>query len=273
MEDTRNVFQRLLDHFEKCGTCPICGGPLYHPSVEMAGRVVPGACPACGYKEPTGVEDRRNPKQWQQDAAKKAANNYLVGNSLTPNGKAFGNTFETYVAETPQEQKALEFAHAKVETLIDQPPAHVYFAGPAGTGKTHLATAILLEYIAQRNYKAKALYVDWQKYADMVSNRYDAQIDVKQYLTRLTAAIQECDLLLLDDFGAEVFDGKASKGSVDLANTVFSGRVDKNIIVTTNLSGEMVKDVYGQRIVSRLRAHMVGNALLFANMKDHRALA
>lgn len=273
MKDARNVFQRLLDHFEQCGKCPVCGEPLYRPSFEMAGRVVPGACPACGYKEPTGIEDQRNPKRWERDAAKTAANNYLVGNSLTPNGKAFSNSFETYVARTPEEQKALAFAHAKVETLVEQPPAHVYLAGPAGTGKTHLATAILLDYIVQKNYRVKALYVDWQKYVDMTANRYDAQIDIKQYLARLNAAIQDCDLLLLDDFGAEVFDGKASKGSVDLANTIFSGRVDKNVIVTTNLPGEMVKDVYGQRIVSRLRAHMVGNALLFANMKDHRALA
>lgn len=273
MQSTNTVFQRLQSILETCGTCPVCGEPLYRPKVAIAGREVPGACPACGYKTPTGVENKRNPKEWQLSAQKKAANAYLVGNSLTPSGRAFSNTFETYVAKTPEEKKALAFAHEKVDTLVDQPPAHVYFTGPAGSGKTHLATAILLDYIVRRNYLAKALYVDWGKLSTMYSGRFNLQPDVQAYLTRLMDGMQTCDLLLLDDFGAEVYNGTTTKAPVDLANTIFNSRVDKNLIITTNLTGEMIKEAYTQRIVSRMNAHVSGNAMLFAGIRDHRATA
>jgi DNA replication protein DnaC len=111
---------------------------------------------------------------------------------------------------------------------------NVIFAGPIGTGKTHLAIALGIEAVRQRRRVA------FTRAADLVRSLTEAR-DARE-LGRLQRRLMRIDLLILDELGFVPFD---RVGGELLFNVVAERYERRSVLVTTNLSfAEWVK-VFG----------------------------
>ncbi len=117
-----------------------------------------------------------------------------------------------------------------------------FFTGATGLGKTHLALAVLNK-VTQNGfnvYYASAGSIV-KKLEKERFGRSDESIEEE---------IEKCDLLIVDDLGAE-FATAFSQAAINelVNNTILSG---KPMIIISNLSRNELEERYGQRLTSRL---------------------
>ena len=132
---------------------------------------------------------------------------------------------------------AEKFGESGIHTLL--------FTGKTGTGKTHLSTAIA-RVVIERGFEV--LYDSTQNVVSAFETdrfrsgygQYEPQGD--KFL--------DCDLLILDDLGAEFTNQFTVSCLYNLINT----RQNKGLatVISTNLSGAELKNKYESRIYSRL---------------------
>lgn len=138
---------------------------------------------------------------------------------------------------------------------------NLLFIGNTGTGKTHISTAIAKEIIT-RGFdvlydSAQNIFSDFE--TDKFKSGYSPQYESKaeKYL--------ECDLLIIDDLGAEF----VSQFTVSCLYNLINTRKNRGLstIISTNLSPEELGAKYEGRISSRLMGEYT--VLPFLG-KDHR---
>lgn len=197
--------------------------------------------------------------------------------------------------ENPQQAKALGRKAHKLAKEMEQGHLNVVMSGDAGVGKTSLALAMLNSL---RNSGKEVLFVSTVALSRLVSEQYEYR-DKQTQLETLTRAMRECDVLLLDDLGAD--GGSAEKvmgvgytGArkdvqallFDVANNRYEGTEkerkkadEKNIklikpvhqtIITTNNTTDELERIYGERTVSRLISRDPNHRLPFNDMEDMR---
>lgn len=186
--------------------------------------------------------------------------------------------------------KAFKLAHEMVNSHLN-----VIMSGDAGVGKTSLALA-MLNKLKQAN--KTGLFVSVIALSQLVADQYEYS-DRKKQLRDLKRAMCECDVLLLDDLGA---DGGSTEKVMsngytgarkdvqalmfDVANNRYEGTrkeqnaakkagiklskpVHQTIITTNNLTDELER-IYGERTISRLISRDSNHRLAFNDMEDMR---
>ena len=104
-------------------------------------------------------------------------------------------------------------------------PENLIFAGPIGTGKTHLAIALGVEATKQ---KRRVLFT---RAADLVRHLLEAR-DARE-LTRLQQRLQRVDVLIVDELGFVPFD---RVGGELLFNLITDRYERRATVVSTNLA-------------------------------------
>ncbi|MBE6700527.1 MAG: ATP-binding protein [Ruminococcaceae bacterium] len=137
--------------------------------------------------------------------------------------------------------RTLDYCKNYAETFSADSSPSLLFVGGTGLGKTHLSSAIAQSVIDKGNY------VCYESAHNIIS-----VFERERFSPEKTASDKffQCDLLIIDDLGAEI----QSKSSVSYFYTLINTRLisSKPTIISTNLSATELKRQYEDRIVSRL---------------------
>jgi len=213
---------------------------------EMASRYNYGyGCPECdGYGNVFGPEGVYSCACKMRYFAKRRLKNCGVPDGLR------NKTVKSF-ATTEEWQRLIVIAATKyIETSAgDKRRNGLLFWGPPGTGKTHMAVAILLELV-RRGERGK--FLDYQDFLDRLRQ---AQNSKDPYAMDWFKDLTQQDIVLLDDFGA----GRSTEWVLDEIRQMinrFYIREDKTLILTTNLDvpGGEISEIYGRSVESRLRS-------------------
>ena len=135
--------------------------------------------------------------------------------------------FANYTAYNEQLTKALQHA-ARLAESFPVTEKGLFFQGPPGVGKTHLAVAVLRQVIATRG--ARGLFYDTRDLLRVIRSTYDpvnrtAEMDVLR-------PVIEADVLVLDDLGAE----KTSEWVEETLNLIVNARYSerRTTVFTSN---------------------------------------
>ena len=159
-------------------------------------------------------------------------------------GERWNNrTFETFVVED-HNREAFEKARAYADSFLES-RKWLILSGAVGTGKTHLAAAIL-QY-ATVKFECEGLYTTSVKMLSRLRSSYQAS-DTRSIMEGLENAIP----LVIDDLGKErENDSKTKEIIFEILNSRYES--DSPTIITTNLDGEEIIKYYGLPIMSRLQ--------------------
>lgn len=156
---------------------------------------------------------------------------------------------------------------AKTLRSVDQlrawrPPGSVFLAGPVGSGKTHLAAALLQDHV-RRTVQA-GLFVSEADLARNVRRRAAGREEPD-----LTLDAERSSVLLLDDLATS----ESAKGwQRDQIEDLICYRYNAGTptIITSNVPLDGIGKVYGARVESRIREMAEGNVIAVSGL-DWRA--
>lgn len=122
---------------------------------------------------------------------------------------------------------------------------NIYFMGNTGTGKTFLSNCIAAAVMEQCN---SVIYLTASHLFDLFaqetfSHDEDVQSELEQY-------ISDCDLLIIDDLGTEISNSFTTSKLFYCINQRLS--LKKSTIISSNLNLNQVRDLYSDRISSRI---------------------
>lgn len=163
--------------------------------------------------------------------------------------QTFDNFSLDYYKQNPDSYKMMErifaFAKSYAEGFKSGEADNLAMFGGTGLGKTHLSTAIARRVIEKGN---DVLYVTA---TGMVSDFEAEQFGSPQIAKgELTDKYFECDLLIIDDLGAEL----ANQFTVSCLYNLLNVRINRRgaTVISTNLTQQELFKKYSERITSRI---------------------
>lgn len=215
--------------------CPTCHGTGFEVRTDASGVTTAARC-ACSYRERGAqlVQVARIPRRYEHCR------------------------FDSFSPYEPTLHAPLSVAREWFERWPDRVEHGLLFCGGPGTGKTHLAVAILRELAERKGAKVcfaeqRELLKDLQATFDGASGRSEAEV--------LTPVL-DAEVLLLDDLGA----GRTSAWAQDVMHDVLAHRYNRRLptLMTTNrVTGDeeasaatseapSLRDRLGDALMSRL---------------------
>lgn len=172
-------------------------------------------------------------------------------------GKRFASrTFDTFDAS--ENEKAYADCRWYVENGIHQPEKNgLILCGSYGTGKTHLAAAIVNEVTDQG---VSALFNTYIGHLEAIKKEFGSNNE-RTYLDKM----YEVELLVLDDVGKERISEWSESVMFDVINNRYENM--RPILITTNLNAKQLEEYFGGAVYSRL-IEMCN--MVVTHGKDHR---
>ena len=164
--------------------------------------------------------------------------------------QSFDNFDLDYYKSNPENYKRMKSIYdilkAYAERFDPKTSGNIAMMGGTGLGKTHLSSAVAGVVIEKGNdvyYTSSTnMFADFEEKRFGNSAAYDVTGDVSQYFT--------CDLLIIDDLGAEIINQFTVSCLYNVINTRLSRH--KPTMLSTNLTQEEFRKKYWDRITSRV---------------------
>jgi DNA replication protein DnaC len=173
---------------------------------------------------------------------------HLIGPSGIPPRFA-DKTFDSYTPTNAASRVALTAARKYADAFESQSRQgrSLVFAGGPGTGKTHLATAIGQHII--RELQAVVLFGTVSQALRRIKDTY--RKDSEQTESDVIRALTDCDLLILDEIGAQIGSEHEKQLMFEILNERYQGM--KSTILISNLNAEELEGFLGHRVMDRYR--------------------
>lgn len=205
------------------------------------GKEVWSPCAAC-------ERDRVNAEeQAQRDAARRARieRNVAMINIAEIPTRFVGKTFDNFIADTEEKRRALTAARDYAEQFGENKRRGkgLVFAGRPGTGKSHLAAAILQAQLTD--------YVRYMTCLDVIRVVRDTwRKDSERSETQVLNHLQSLDLLVIDEVGVQY----GTEGEQTVLFDVLDRRYRemRPTILLTNQNLEGFKKFVGERTFDRI---------------------
>ncbi len=126
---------------------------------------------------------------------------------------------------------------------------NLLFTGSTGVGKTFLTNCIAKELIDQY---ISVIYLSSHDLFDIFS-KYKFSYDAEEDIEEMYRYILDCEMLIIDDLGTEVNNTFVSSQLFYCINERINRR--RGTIISTNLTMDMLRDTYSDRVTSRLMSH------------------
>lgn len=252
--------------------CPQCGG-------EMRGWIIkegmkPRGGPVCmnleiidgkerwggcGYRMQRKKEAENITEKLNQSLEQKAYG-YLAKNSIVANDKTLKRLLDGFIAEEKETEKALNLSRYMAKEIAQGKKIHALYLGKTGTGKTHLAVGVAREMMKLSKFSKNAMFISYPEYYSLVQSMYQVQEAARTVEVEIMYEVKKADLVILDDLGAEIGgigeSRKPTDNNIKMLTRILDAREENNLIITSNLSGRDIINLYGERAMSRIRSNL-----------------
>lgn len=219
--------------------CPDCSRLIAPLEIDVLGqkRLIYGCCPCRMLKMKQAQQERLNLERQRR------IERYFKLSQLGP--KFSKATFESW-EYSPGAQTAFKEAVAFVKDAQWQKGEGLLFFGEPGTGKSHLAAAIVNAVIPLGTV---AIFQNVPELLMKFKDTFHSHSPVQE--TGILNTIEEADLVVLDDLGAENLTVWALEKIYEVVNSL--NYFEKSLIITTNLDIETgLEQRIGPRIYDRI---------------------
>ena len=227
-------------------TCEDCGKEYEVTKRKNTEMQVSYACPYCLVKEEEEEWDRDFKKQMEAQHIREADRYSVIPYDIR------NKTIEDYNPQTDLQQQAKEYALKFIDDEVAE--SSLVFQGDTGIGKTHLSYAIKQGF----NKRGKTvIMIDSPSLFAQIKNSF-GKTDANSFQEKLMIRLQNCDLLILDDIGAEYVkpdNNGYESWAADIIFQIVNSRLGKQSIYTTNYTSKDLAKKYGmlsKRIISRM---------------------
>jgi DNA replication protein DnaC len=258
----------MLKHIKEVGIekCNDCGKEfkiLEHYDPEGNLKFKSNNCPYCMIRK----EDERIAREAIEERTRLKLDRFKRYSEIPFELEAV--TFDEY---DPQNQtqinaKAISLSFAKEE----YEKTTLFFQGDTGLGKTHLSYCVYKSFV---DNKKGAIFIDLPSLLADIRNTFSNGNDHRATTQEaIMKAINDCELLVLDDIGAEYVKPDANgfeSWAADIIFQIANSRQGKKNIYTTNFTSKHLTQKYGmmsKRIISRL---MSNAKVIKVEGDDHR---
>lgn len=234
-----------VDLGEKPAECPNHGAYTSNGfRVTGAFREIWSQCPACAAEEHAQRQREEAAAALQR---RREAREAAIGEADIP-PRFQARDFDAFNADSDEKRRALTVARDFAEQFPEnhRKGAGLVFAGLPGTGKSHLAAAIMLELVGR--YAVR--YTTCMGLIRMVRDtwRRDSEISERAILRMLC---EELDLLVIDEVGAQYGTDGEQNLIFEVMDRRYSGM--RPTILLTNQDKDGFKAFVGDRVFDRLR--------------------
>lgn len=151
---------------------------------------------------------------------------------------------------------------------FDTEGGNLLFYGETGVGKTFLTHCIAKELLETSH---SVIYFTAFDLFELFSAATFRRGGTEEDLHQMHSSIFDCDLLIIDDLGTEVTNSFVSSQLFLCINErLMSG---KSTIISTNLSLEVLRDLYSERIFSRISSNYRMRKLIGKDIRLLKKLA
>lgn len=171
------------------------------------------------------------------------------------NGSLQKATLENYEPTNSDLAKAKQDIKTYIDTFDGS--KNLLLHGNYGTGKSHLSVAITKKLMEQGK---ECLFLSLPKLLTKIKDTYNNKGVTEE---ELLSVIEQVDLLVLDDLGAE----HNTDWAVSKVFEILDDRSGKSTIYTTNLNSKELRERFNERNFSRL---MENTQIIMMNGKDYR---
>ena len=159
-------------------------------------------------------------------------------------------TLDNYIPQNKSQQIAKESVKKYIEIFDINNPINLLFIGGYGVGKSHLAKCITDGIMKKENPETKrkytAIFISVPKLLRKIRSTYNRNSEISE--ADIFEILEEVDLLVLDDIGAERQNDWTDERLFDIIDS----RQGKHTIYTSNYNERDLLNLLGERNFSRI---------------------